>query len=98
MICYAPAPMLAEFIHGRAYVCIDAANVESAAKDLEWHIDYRKLKALFATDGFVGIRHYCVRHGTSNQDAFFTFLKRAGYTLVTKPLKRIKADDPAEAD
>ncbi|MBI1812328.1 NYN domain-containing protein [Candidatus Peregrinibacteria bacterium] len=93
--------MLEQFIQfapGRTCVCIDAANLESAAKDLDWHIDYRKLKSLFSSEKCIGLRHYCVRHGTANQGAFFSFLKRAGFTLVTKPLKRIKADDPLEAD
>jgi uncharacterized LabA/DUF88 family protein len=32
-----------------------------------------------------------VRHGTPNQNAFFTVLKRLGYALVTKPFKTIKS-------
>lgn len=81
--------MLKSFIRGRVSVFIDAANLESSTKDLEWHIDYCKLRDLFGCPTSEQLRYYCVRHGTENQDSFFAFLKRSGYKLVTKPLKVI---------
>lgn len=44
------------------------------------------------------IRDYCVRHDTDNQDQFFTFLKRNGFTLITKPLKIIKKENVDKGD
>jgi uncharacterized LabA/DUF88 family protein len=85
--------VLQTYVQGSALVCIDAANLESAVKDLEWHIDYRKVAQLLGRKHPSRIRYYCVRHGTQNQDAFFTVLKRLGYALVTKPLKTIKSLD-----
>ncbi|OIO45257.1 hypothetical protein COX24_02160 [bacterium (Candidatus Gribaldobacteria) CG23_combo_of_CG06-09_8_20_14_all_37_87_8] len=85
--------MLKEFIKGRVLVVIDAANLESAVKDLGWWIDYIKLKALFNADSLFEIRDYCVAHNTENQNNFFTFLKKNGYVLITKPLKIIQEQD-----
>ncbi len=77
---------------GRVLVTIDAANLESSVKDLGWWVDYLKLKNLFGRNLF-DIRHYCVHHGTNNQNNFFSFLKNNGFTLVTKPLKIIKTEN-----
>lgn len=77
---------------------IDAANLESSVKSLGWWIDYIKLRDLFKDGDLAEIRDYCVRHNTDNQDKFFTFLKRNGFTLITKPLKIIKAEDIARGD
>jgi uncharacterized LabA/DUF88 family protein len=85
--------VLQTYVQGSALVCVDAANLESAVKDLGWHIDYRKIPHLLGREYSARIRYYCVRHGTENQDAFFTVLKRLGYALVTKPLKTIKSVD-----
>ncbi len=54
---------------------IDAANLESSVKDLEWWIDYNKLRELFDSEKLVDIRDYCVHHGTKNQNNFFYFSK-----------------------
>jgi len=77
---------------------IDAANLESSVKSLGWWIDYIKLRDLFKDGDLAEIRDYCVRHNTDNQDKFFTFLKRNGFTLITKPLKIIKAEDIDRGD
>lgn len=82
----------------RILVMIDAANLESAVKDLGWWIDYLKLKDLFPKENLVEIRDYCVYHNTENQNKFFTFLKCNSFTLITKPLKLIKAEDIAKGD
>ena len=80
---------LNQYIKGRVLVIIDAANLENSVKSLGWWIDYIKLRDLFDKENLVGIRNYCVAHNTDNQNNFFTFLKKNGYKLITKPLKII---------
>lgn len=89
--------MLAKYLNGKVFVAIDAANLESSVKSLGWWVDYIKLKNLFDKEKLVEIRHYCVHHNTDNQNNFFTFLKKNGYKLITKPLKIIKSGNNAEA-
>lgn len=80
-------------------VVIDAANLESAAKDLGWWVDYQKLYQFFKKNThLVGINHYCARFPDKQQDKFFTVLKKIGYKLVTKPLKIIKQNDIKKGD
>jgi len=90
--------MISKYLKGRVLVMIDVANLESAVKSLGWWIDYIKLRNLFNKENLVGIRDYCVRHDTDNQDKFFTFLKRNRFTLITKPLKVIKPEDILKGD
>jgi len=85
--------MISKHLKGKILVIIDAANLESSVKDLGWWIDYIKLRDLFNKDNLVEIRDYCVHHSTDNQNRFFTFLKRNGFILVTKPLKIIREID-----
>jgi len=89
---------LSKYFQGRILVIIDAANLESSVKSLNWWIDYIKLKELFDGNRLVEIRDYCVHHGTKNQNNFFTFLKRNGFILITKPLKIIKQEDIERGD
>jgi len=90
--------MISKYLKGRVLVMIDVANLESAVKSLGWWIDYIKLRNLFNKENLVGIRDYCVRHDTDNQDKFFTFLKRNRFTLITKPFKVIKPEDILKGD
>ena len=90
--------MLSKYLKGKILVAIDAANLESSIKDLGWWIDYIKLRNLFDEKKLIQIRNYCVHHGTDNQNNFFTFLKKNGFVLVTKPLKIIKQEDIKKGD
>jgi len=90
--------MLKEYLKGKVLVVIDAANLESAVKSLGWWIDYVKLRELFNKNKLIEIRNYCVQHNTDNQNSFFTFLKKNGYKLITKPLKIIKAPEIEKGD
>ena len=85
--------MISKYIKGKVLVAIDAANLESSVKSLGWWIDYIKLRNLFDNGNLVEIRNYCVHHGSDNQNNFFTFLKKNGYKLITKPLKIITDTD-----
>ena len=89
---------LSKYLKGKILVMIDAANLESSVKDLDWWIDYIKLRNLFNDSELVQIRNYCVHHGTDNQNNFFTFLKKNGYILITKPLKIIKQEKIKQED
>jgi uncharacterized LabA/DUF88 family protein len=89
---------LNQYLKGKILVIIDAANLESSVKSLNFWIDYIKLKQLFDDKRLVEIRDYCVHHGTKNQNQFFTFLKKQGYKLITKPLKIIKAPEIKTGD
>jgi uncharacterized LabA/DUF88 family protein len=90
--------MLKEYLNGKILVVIDAANLESAVKSLGWWIDYIKLRELFKKYKLIEIRNYCVQHNTDNQNSFFTFLKKNGYKLITKPLKIIKTPEIEQGD
>lgn len=90
--------IIKKHLQGKILVAIDAANLESSVKSLGWWIDYAKLRDLFDHKKLVGIRNYCVRHKTENQNKFFTFLKKNGFILVTKPLKIIKTRDIETGD
>jgi uncharacterized LabA/DUF88 family protein len=90
--------MLKEYLKGKILVVIDAANLESAVKSLGWWIDYIKLFEFFNKYRLIEIRNYCVQHNTDNQKSFFTFLKKNGYKLITKPLKIIKAPEIENGD
>ena len=87
-----------KYLKGKVLVAIDAANLESSVKDLGWWIDYIKLRDLFNNSKLIQIRNYCVHHGTDNQNNFFTFLKKNGFVLITKPLKIIKQEDIKKGD
>jgi len=89
---------LNQYLKGRVLVIIDAANLESSVKSLGWWIDYIKLRDLFDKEKLVEIRNYCVAHNTDNQNKFFTFLKKNGYKLITKPLKIIRAPEIEKGD
>lgn len=89
--------MIGKYARGKICVFIDAANLESAVKDAGWWIDYEKLKNYLRSEAnLVQIRFYCVRHDSENQNRFFAFLKKRGYRLVTKPLKKIAVYDQGD--
>lgn len=83
--------MINKYIQGRALVCIDTANLECSLKDLQWHMDYRKLYDYFSNNtNLYAIRFYCARFDSKNQDEFFTVLKKIGFILITKKMKIIR--------
>lgn len=90
--------MIKKYLKGRVLVIIDAANLESSVKSLGWWVDYIKLRDLFDDEKLFEIRDYCVAHNTDNQNKFFTFLKKNGYKLITKPLKIIKTPEIERGD
>ncbi len=82
--------MISKFVRGKTLVFIDAANLESSVKSLNWWVDYKKLYDYLKRETeLVSIRHYCPRLSDNGQDKFFTVLKNIGINLITKPLKII---------
>jgi len=91
--------MISNFVKGKVYVFIDAANLENSVKSLGWWVNYRKLYDYFKKEtNLVGIRHYCPRLGDERQDKFFTVLKHIRIKLITKPLKVITQADRLKGD
>lgn len=86
-------------LNGKTAVFIDAANLELSAKDLGFRIDYKKLKRFLEEQGnIVYIGFYTVRFNNKAHDDFLTVLKKAGFKLVTKPIKIIKNRDKKLGD
>jgi uncharacterized LabA/DUF88 family protein len=80
-------------LKGKTAVFIDAANIELSAKDLQFRIDYQKLKEFLERQGeIIYLGFYTVRFETKPHDNFLTVLKKLGYKLVTKPVKIIKKE------
>lgn len=83
--------MVGRYVRGKVFVFVDAANLENTLRSLGWQIRYKKLyEYLAANTQLVGMRYYCPRFDTLRQDNFFVVLKKAGFRLITKPLKVIK--------
>jgi uncharacterized LabA/DUF88 family protein len=83
--------MVAEFMKGRVYAFIDAANIFYAQKTLGWRISYKKLKRylekecdLRCVSVYTGILP-----GDNSKKRFLDLLDILGYRLVTKTVKRI---------
>lgn len=82
--------MIKEHVEGKVIVFVDAANLESSLKDLDWHMDYKKFYNYFKNNiELVEIRFYSASFGNKSHNNFFTVLKRIGFQLVTKKLKII---------
>lgn len=86
--------MIGEFIKGRVYVFIDAANIFYTQKTLGWRISYEKLKNYFQKEAgaqlgklFVYTAHDSDR---PQQKKFLDMLEINGYIVKTKPVKRIR--------
>lgn len=84
--------MVGQFIKGRAYVFIDAANILYSQQTLGWRVDYQKLKQYFKKECDLGaIYFYTGRVGDNHkQNAFIQKLEVLGYSVKAKEVKRIK--------
>jgi len=76
----------------KAAVFIDGANLFFAEKDAGWFIDYQKLKKHLASQ--YRLIFLCYYNGFRPKEKkkmsnFFNVLKRFGYQVKTKPVKRI---------
>lgn len=84
--------MLNKFVRGRVYVFIDAANILYSQQSLHWRVDYEKLKNYFEKECDLGAMYfYTGRVGDNHkQSAFLEKLKKLGYQVRAKEVKRIR--------
>lgn len=84
--------MLHQFVKGRVYVFIDAANILYSQQTLRWRVDYKKLKEYFEKEcDLKGIYFYTGRVGENHkQNSFIEKLNKLGYIVKAKEVKRIK--------
>jgi len=89
--------MFSQFIKGKIFIAIDAANIEHSAKDLKMKIRYKKLYDFFAkqTD-FLQINFYSARFDSDSHNRFLTFLKKNNFKIITKAVKIIKDSDKGD--
>lgn len=84
--------MIKELVKGRVFVFIDAANIFYVQRTLKWRISYERLMAYFKNqcdldECFVYTAHI---KGNKDQERFLKMLEKTGYTVRTKPVKRIR--------
>lgn len=84
--------MINQFVKGRVYVFIDAANILYSQQTLHWRVDYKKLKDYFKEEcDLQAIYFYTGRVGANDkQNSFLQKLKELEYIIRTKEVKRIK--------
>ena len=86
--------MIKQFIKGRVYVFIDAANILYSQQTLRWRLDYKKLKEYFAREcDLMAVYFYTGRvGGDEKQNTFIQKLEKLGYLVRTKEVKIIRID------
>ena len=84
--------MIGQFVKGRVYVFVDAANILYSQQTLRWRVDYKKLKEYFEKEcNLQAIYFYTGRVGENHkQDSFIKKLEQIGYIVKAKEVKRIK--------
>jgi uncharacterized LabA/DUF88 family protein len=87
--------MIKQFVFGRTYVFIDAANILYSQQTLRWKVDYEKLKNYFKGEcDLKGIYFYTGRVGDNEkQNSFIRRLEYLGYVVKAKEVKRIRLED-----
>lgn len=82
--------MIKNFVSGKVFVFIDAANLEQSVKSLGWKVNYRKLLAyLKAECNLKRIAYYTVSFAGEPYKMFLNSLRAKSYSVITKPLKVI---------
>ncbi|MEK7147025.1 MAG: NYN domain-containing protein [Patescibacteria group bacterium] len=84
--------MIGQFVKGRVYVFVDAANILYSQQTLRWRVDYKKLQEYFKKEcDLKGIYFYTGRVGENHkQNSFIEKLTKLGYIVKAKEVKRIK--------
>jgi len=85
--------MIGQFVKGRVYVFIDAANIFYTQKTLGWRISYKKLRKYFEDECEKNLGKIFVYTATDSErpqrKKFLDMLKINGYIVRTKEVKRI---------
>ena len=79
----------------RVTVYVDGANIFYTQKKLGWSIDWTKLEKLIIKQGQTTIywRYYTgLKNGDEKMEKYLNHLKRIGFFVITKPLKKIKLE------
>jgi uncharacterized LabA/DUF88 family protein len=84
--------MINQFVKGRVYVFVDAANILYSQQTLHWRVDYGKLKKYFEKECDLQAIYFYTGHVGENhkQNSFLEKLKSFGYQVRAKEVKRIK--------
>lgn len=84
--------MISQFVKGRVFVFVDAANILYSQQTLRWRVDYKKLKEYFEKEcDLRAIYFYTGRVGENHkQNSFIRKLEQLGYVVKAKEVKRIK--------
>ena len=86
--------MISNFIKGKVYVFIDAANIFYTQKTLGWRISYEKLKQYFENECGNNLGKMFVYTAYDKdrpqQKKFLDMLEINGYIVRTKEVKRIR--------
>lgn len=87
--------MISEFVKGRVYVFIDAANIFYSQRTLKWRISYEKLKQYFEKECNLGkiFIYTATDMKRPNQEKFIRMLESSGFVVRTKPVKQIRIAD-----
>lgn len=89
--------MIKQFVNGKVYVFIDAANILYSQQTLRWKVDYEKLKKYFEKEcDLRAVYFYTGRVGSNDkQNSFLKKLEQLGYIVKAKEVKRIKISKSA---
>ena len=89
--------MIRQFIKGKVYVFVDAANILYSQQTLGWRVDYKKLKEYFEKEcDLKAVYFYTGRVGENHkQNSFLKKLEHFGYVVKAKEVKRIKVSKSA---
>lgn len=86
--------MLRQYIKGKTYIFIDAANIFYTQRSLKWRISYEKLMRYFQDEcgGNIGKVFVYTAYDLNRpeQKKFLDMLEINGYILRTKEVKRIR--------
>jgi uncharacterized LabA/DUF88 family protein len=86
--------MIGQFIKGRVYVFVDAANIFYTQRTLGWRISYEKLKKYFEDECGDELNKIFVYTATDSerpqQNKFFDMLIANDFIVRTKEVKRIR--------
>jgi uncharacterized LabA/DUF88 family protein len=84
--------MIKKFIKGKVYVFIDVANIFYSQKTLKWKISYERLMDYFKKECNLGKCFVYTAFDEKNegQRRFIKMLKKSGFVVRTKPVKRIR--------
>jgi len=84
--------MISQYIKGKVYVFIDAANIFYAQRTLKWKVSYEKLKKYFQRECDVGKMFVYIGTDPHNpkQKKCLDMLEINGYIVRTKQIKQIR--------